>query len=181
MPRDRADDLLQGPRSEPVRGARLRLSLRDDGRGPAESSCSTTASTRACRCPRCPSIRSSSVTSAATPTGSRMLAARPAWSTPCLPALAISMAREYRCRRAGFRFSRRLARHGRRRSGDHRHAHGGQARDAVHPVRRVRRRAHAGRHSLAHADAAHHRRRAGAARGEAALHRRADASRPPAA
>ena len=47
---------------------------------------------------------------------------------------------------------------------------------AVHRVRRLRRRAHAGGHPLADADAAHHRRGADAARGRAALHRRADQS-----
>ena len=52
---------------------------------------------------------------------------------------------------------------------------------AVHFVCRLGRRAHAGRHSLADADAAHHRGGAGVARGAAALCRGAHPSRPPAA
>ena len=84
-------------------------------------------------------------------------------------------------RRAGFRFHGRLARHGGRRSGDRRPGDRGAAADAVHHVRGLRRRAHAGRHPVADAIAAHHGRGADAARGEEALHRRADQSRPPAA
>ena len=59
-----------------------------------------------------------------------------------------------RRRGAGFRLPRWLARYGRRRSRDHRDARRGQAPDAVHPVRGLWRRAHAGRHPVAHADAA---------------------------
>ena len=54
-------------------------------------------------------------------------------------------------------------------------ARGREAR-ALHPVCRLRRRAHAGGHPLAHADAAHHHCRADAARGAPALPRRAHRS-----
>ena len=69
----------------------------------------------------------------------------------------------------------------RRRGGDHRAGDRGAPADAVHHVRGLRRRAHAGRHPLADAVAAHHRRGADAARGEEALHRGARPIRPPAA
>ena len=64
-----------------------------------------------------------------------------------------------RRRRAGFRLHGRLARHGGRR-GDHRRRRGGasSASAPLRAVRRLRRRAHAGRHPVADAAAAHHRR-----------------------
>ena len=117
-----------------------------------------------------------SATSGATPTASRMPAARPGSSDAVLVGAGQARRRADRRRRAGFRLHGRLARHGRGRGGHHRHARGRRSGSALHSVRRLRRRAHAGRHALADADAAHHRRRAGAARGEAALHRRADPS-----
>ncbi len=79
-------------------------------------------------------------------------------------------------RRAGLRFHGRLARHGGGRGGDRRARDRGRSRHAVHHVRGVRRRAHAGGHPLADAIAAHHGGGADAARRQAALHRRADQS-----
>ena len=79
-------------------------------------------------------------------------------------------------RGAGFRFHGRLARHGRGRSDRARARARGRKEIALHRVRGLRRRADAGRHPVADADAAHHRRRADAARSEAALHRGADQS-----
>src|SRR6266581_5557081 len=76
-------------------------------------------------------------------------------------------------RRPGLRFSGRLARHGRRRGGDHRIGNRNQARNALHPVRGLGRRPHAGGYSLADAAAAYHGGSPGTARGEEALHRRA--------
>ena len=70
-------------------------------------------------------------------------------------------------RRAGFRFHGRLARHGGGRGGHQRARDRGRSRHAVHHVRGLRRRAHAGGHPLADAVAAHHRRGADAARGQA--------------
>ena len=73
-------------------------------------------------CPRCRSIRSSSATSAATPTASRTRAPRPACNDAIklgfgkLDGLPVVIAR------AGFRLHGRLARHGGRRGGDHRAA-----------------------------------------------------------
>ena len=64
-----------------------------------------------------------------------------------------------RHRRAGFRFHGRLARHGRRRGDRARPGARGREEIALHRVRGLRRRAHAGRHSVADADAAHHGRR----------------------
>ena len=67
-------------------------------------------------------------------------------------------------RRAGFRLHGRLSRHGRRRGFRQRRRHGPRQADALRPVRGLGRRAHAGRHPVAHAIAAHHGRRAAAAR-----------------
>ena len=60
-----------------------------------------------------------------------------------------------RDRRAGFRFHGRLARHGGRRGGDRGSRDRREARHAVHHVRGVGRRAHAGGHSVADAASAH--------------------------
>ncbi len=79
-------------------------------------------------------------------------------------------------RRAGFRFHGRLARHGRRRSGDQGPGDRGREAHAVRPVRRLGRRPHAGGRLLADAAPAHHHRRGAPARGEEALYRRADQS-----
>ena len=67
-------------------------------------------------------------------------------------------------RGAGFRFPGRLARHGGGRGHRHRHVPRDRAEDALHHFHRLRRRAHAGRHALADADAAHHRRGRSASR-----------------
>ena len=70
-----------------------------------------------------------------------------------------------RRRRPRHALRRRLARHGGRRGGDRGYAARGRAQVSVHPVRGFRRRAHAGRHPFADADAAHDDRRAAPARG----------------
>ena len=77
---------------------------------------------------------------------------------------------------AGFRFHGRLARHGGRRGGDQGSRNRRRQGHALHHVRGLRRRAHAGRNSVADAAAAHHGGCAAAARGRQALSRGADQS-----
>ena len=74
---------------------------------------------------------------------------------------------------AGFRLHGRLARHGRGRRHRARFRGRPAAQAAADPVRRLRRRAHAGRHPVADAVAAHHGRRRPAEGSRPALHRRA--------
>src|ERR1700722_3018585 len=73
--------------------------------------------------------------------------------------------------RAGFRFHGRLARHGGGRSGDQGARYRGGEGLPIRVVRRLGRRAHAGRHPLADANAAHHHRRAEPAGDAQALYR----------
>ena len=77
---------------------------------------------------------------------------------------------------AGLRLHGRLARHGGGRGGDQGTRNGGREEHALHHVRGLRRRAHAGGNPLADAASAHHGGGADAARGEEALHRRAHQS-----
>ena len=84
--------------------------------------------------------------------------------------------RRRRDRGAGLRLHGRLARHGGGRGDRARARARGREEIAVHRVRGLRRRPHAGRHLIAHADAANDRRHPDAARSETALHRGADQS-----
>ena len=161
MPRDWPDGLLQGPRGQPVRRAGLQLP-HAHGR----------------RCAPAPSVRRRRVREgpgAPRPPGSLEV---PRWAP-----LHRSTARRQgddrarrrnpgrrghagrpgnRRRRPGLPLHGRLARHGGGRGGDHGAVARGGEEDAVHPLCRLRRRPHAGRHPVAHADAAHDHRRADA-------------------
>ena len=85
-----------------------------------------------------------------------------------------------RRRGAGFQLHGRVHGHVCRQRDHCRRRAGGEAEAAPGAVFRQRWRADAGRHAEPDADAAHHGGGADAERGRAALHRRADASRPPA-
>ena len=73
-----------------------------------------------------------------------------------------------------FEFAGGLARHGCGRGDHHRHDGGDRSAPAVHHLHRIRRCAHAGRHVLFDADAAHDASGAAPARGEASVYRRFD-------
>ncbi len=107
---------------------------------------------------RSPPIRSSSATSAAMPTASKDARTKTGLADAVKVGARHARRPAGRGRRAGFRFHGRLARHGGRRSRDRRARDRGEARHAVHHVRGLGRRAHAGGHPLADAAAAHHRR-----------------------
>ena len=175
MSGDRPARLLQGRRVEPVRHSRLELSHAHGRHRPAQIDvrqpnlvrhCRAGSAGRSAEIPRRAPLRRPAQGCAQQDRAERRGQAR----------LRQARRLRRRHRRAGFRFHGRLARHGGGRSGDQGPRYRGGERLPVRAVCGVRRRAHAGRHPVADANAAHHHRRAAPARGAQALYRRADQS-----
>ena len=175
MSGDRPAGVLQGRRSQPVRHSRLELSHAHERRRAHEIDVRQRnlvrhrragSAGRSAEIPRRAALRRPAQRCAREDRAQRRGQAR------------LRQARRFRRghRRAGFRFHGRLARHGGGRGGHQGAGHRGGKGLPVRDVRGLRRRAHAGRHPVADAVAAHHHRRAAHARGAQALYRGADQS-----
>ncbi len=159
MPGERRTRLPQGSGSEPLGGAGLRLSHAHARRGAAEErlrrrpvrdAADARRAARSAEVPRRQALHGP-------PQGEPRQDRRAGRGAP-----DDRQARRHdrRRRAAGFRISRRLARHGRGRGDHRRHDRRDRTQGALHHFHCVGRRAHAGRHVLADADAAHDDRRA---------------------
>ena len=171
VPRHRADGLLQGPGGQPVRHPRLQLPHAHGGAASACSISSTTANTSRCRCARLPqdplkfrdgkrytdrlkTAKADTELDDAVLVGEGKLEGQD----------VVAAAQDFRFMAGSLGMA----------AGEAVIAgmlRAVEKRTPVHPVCRLGRGAHAGGHPLAHADAAHHHRRADAARGAPALPR----------
>ena len=176
MPGDRRDGVPQGSRGEPVRLPELRLPPARRCERPASASSSTTAHGRRFRRRQVPldPLRfrderryTERLKAARTKTGLEDAVLLGAGSVEGVPVVAAVQDFDFMGGSLGMAAAEAII------AG----ADGGaRAARALHPLRRVRRRAHAGGHPLADAAAAHHHRHRHAEGGRAALHRGAHQS-----